>query len=83
MVCRAIEIPLLARIVSVVDVFDALTTDRPYRVALAPDAAYQVMRDEQAAGWCDRVLLDAFIDLDLPGGSSTDRVDESAPAVRV
>jgi cyclic di-GMP phosphodiesterase len=77
------RIPLLARLVSVVDVFDALTTDRPYRAALAPDAAYQVMRDEQAAGWCDRALLDAFIDLDLPGGSSPDRVDRSARAVRV
>ncbi|KAF1081996.1 MAG: hypothetical protein GQF41_1636 [Candidatus Rifleibacterium amylolyticum] len=33
------KIPLLARIVSVVDTFDAMTTDRPYRKAMSIDAA--------------------------------------------
>ena len=33
------EIPLLARVVSVVDTFDAMTTDRPYRKALSAEEA--------------------------------------------
>jgi putative two-component system response regulator len=56
------EIPVLARIVSVVDVFDALTTDRPYRNAMTVDATLQIMRDDARAGWCDPALLEAFVD---------------------
>ena len=56
-------IPLLAQIVSVVDVFDALTTDRPYRKALSPATAYQMMRDDARGGWCREELLEAFISL--------------------
>jgi cyclic di-GMP phosphodiesterase len=56
-------IPLLARIVSVVDVFDALTTDRPYRKALTLDAALEIMQGDAKAGWCEPALVDAFIDV--------------------
>lgn len=55
------EVPLLAQIVSVVDVFDALTTERPYRAARPPEEAFQVLSDESANGWRDRVLVDAFV----------------------
>ena len=55
------RIPLLAQIVSVVDVFDALTTDRPYRKALPTAKAYQMMRDDARGGWCRDELLEAFI----------------------
>jgi len=57
------EVPLLAQIVSVVDIFDALTTQRPYRGALPAGEAFQVLVDEAAKGWRDRVLVDAFVDL--------------------
>jgi putative two-component system response regulator len=57
------EIPLLARIVSVVDVFDALTSDRPYRRALWTETAYEIMRGDAARGWCDAMLVEAFIDM--------------------
>ena len=56
-------IPLLAQIVSIVDVFDALTTDRPYRKALPTATAYRMMRDDARGGWCREDLLSAFIDL--------------------
>src|SRR5436305_502628 len=62
---RGGQIPLLAQIVSVVDVFDALTTDRPYRKALSTDVAYEMMRDDAASGWCATALVEAFIDLHL------------------
>jgi putative two-component system response regulator len=56
-------VPLLAQIVSIADVFDALTTDRPYRKALPTATAYQMMRDEGRSGWCREDLLAAFLDL--------------------
>jgi putative two-component system response regulator len=56
-------IPLLARIVSVVDVFDALTTDRPYRKAMTVDAALQIMNADAKAGWCEPELLGMFVDV--------------------
>jgi putative two-component system response regulator len=57
------RVPLLAQIVSIADVFDALTTDRPYRKALPTATAYQMMRDNARGGWCQEELLAAFIDL--------------------
>lgn len=45
---RGADIPLLARIVTVADSFDAMTTDRPYRKALSLDEA--VARLEEASG---------------------------------
>jgi putative two-component system response regulator len=57
------RIPLLAQIVSIVDVFDALTSDRPYRKALPTATAYQMMRDNARGGWCRPDLLATFIDL--------------------
>jgi len=42
---REQQIPIGARILSVVDCFDALTSDRPYRRALAPGRAIEVIRE--------------------------------------
>jgi putative two-component system response regulator len=61
------ETPLLARIVGLVDVFDALTTDRPYRKALTVDVALEIMRSDAKGGWCDTAMLEAFVDA-LPEG---------------
>jgi putative two-component system response regulator len=54
------EVPLLAQIVSIVDVFDALTTERPYRTARPHGEAFDVLSTEASKGWRDRVLVDAF-----------------------
>ena len=56
-------IPMLARIVTIVDVFDALTTDRPYRKAMTVGAALQIMHDDAKRGWCDPALFEAFVDV--------------------
>jgi cyclic di-GMP phosphodiesterase len=55
------EVPLLAQIISTVDVFDALTSERPYRVAWSIDEAFQVLSDEASKGWRDRALVDALL----------------------
>jgi putative two-component system response regulator len=56
------KVPLLAQIIGIVDVFDALTTERPYRSARPHDEACQVLADESSRGWRDRALVDAFLD---------------------
>lgn len=55
------NVPLLAQITGIVDVFDALITDRPYRAALSVDAAIAELRDEASRGWRSRGLVEAFI----------------------
>ncbi len=57
--CKA-GIPVEARIVAVADVFDALTSDRPYRQALSPSDAVEVMLPERARHF-DPEVFDAFI----------------------
>ena len=54
-------IPLGARIIAVVDAFDAMTTTRPYRPALPPEEAANVIRREKGRQFDPRVV-DAFLD---------------------
>ncbi|MGB0034989.1 MAG: HD domain-containing phosphohydrolase [Candidatus Acidiferrales bacterium] len=56
------QIPLTAKILQTVDIFDALTTDRPYHKAIEPQQALAVMREEVARGWWDGSLVDALED---------------------
>lgn len=53
------DIPLVARIVAVADVFDALTTERSYRPALGVDEAAQIVRDRSGTH-LDPVVVDAL-----------------------
>jgi putative two-component system response regulator len=53
------NIPLSARIVAVADAFDAMTTDRPYRLAMGEDLAYQEIVD-QAGTHYDPDVVTAF-----------------------
>ncbi len=57
---RGREIPITASILQLADVFDALTSDRPYRSASTPDVAFEIMYQECTRGWWDRDLLDEF-----------------------
>lgn len=54
------EIPLLARIVQIADIYDALTTHRSYKPAYAPEHALEILQDEARAGWRDPILVKAF-----------------------
>jgi putative two-component system response regulator len=56
-------IPLTARILQVVDIFDALTTERPYKPALSQATALAALREEVARGWRDPEVVEPFIDL--------------------
>jgi putative two-component system response regulator len=51
------EIPLTARILQTVDIYDALTTERPYRGALTSERAFSIIREECRKGWWDENLV--------------------------
>jgi putative two-component system response regulator len=54
------EIPLKARILQIADVYDALVKDRPYRAALSPQEALDILRREAELGWLDPALVWKF-----------------------
>ena len=54
------QIPLQARILQIADVYDALIRDRPYRAALSPEEALEILRREAARGWLDPGLVWKF-----------------------
>ena len=58
-------IPLLAQIMGMVDVFDALTTARPYKPALPVARAYEELDDEVRRGWRARDLFDVLLRVGL------------------
>lgn len=53
-------IPLLARVLQMVDIYDALRTARPYKPALTSPAAHEQMHQEAGKGWLDPNLFDVF-----------------------
>ncbi len=57
---RGEAIPVTARVLQVVDVYDALTTDRPYKKAFSVTDALQTMKEEVAKGWWDPHIFDQF-----------------------
>jgi putative two-component system response regulator len=60
---RSGEIPLLSRVLQVVDVYDALRTARPYKLALGHDEAAQTMREEARQGLWDAELVNEFFSM--------------------
>ena len=57
---RGTEIPLGARILSVVDCFDALTSDRPYRRRLSDEEALKIVTDRRGTMY-DPHIVDKFV----------------------
>jgi diguanylate cyclase (GGDEF)-like protein/putative nucleotidyltransferase with HDIG domain len=57
---KGTEIPIGARILSVVDCFDALTSDRPYRPRLSDDEAMRIVIDRRGTMY-DPLIVDSFV----------------------
>jgi putative nucleotidyltransferase with HDIG domain len=53
------DIPLGARVLSVVDCFDALTSDRPYRPRLSSEEAFEIIRQRRGTMY-DPLVVDTF-----------------------
>lgn len=60
-------IPLLAQVMSIVDVYDALTTERVYRKPISQELACAELRTEAEKDWHRADLVEAFIALCLSG----------------
>jgi len=60
-------IPLLAQIMSVVDVFDALTTARTYKPALPVERAYEALETEATRGWRNPEIVSVVLSLGKSG----------------
>ena len=57
---RGEAIPITARVLQIVNVYDALTTDRPYKKAFSIADALQTMKEEVTKGWWDPHIFDQF-----------------------
>lgn len=64
------QIPLLAQVIGVVDVYDAMTTNRPYRSARTSQEALAELAKEVKRGWRRADLVDAFTELRSRGGDA-------------
>jgi response regulator RpfG family c-di-GMP phosphodiesterase len=60
---RGAQIPLLARIVQVADIYDALVSARPYKPAFTPHDALRIMQEETDRGWRDPEIVALFFTL--------------------
>jgi putative two-component system response regulator len=58
---RGDEIPPAARIFTVADIYDALTTERAYKAAFTHAEAVEAMREDRAKRF-DPVVFDAFLE---------------------
>jgi len=81
---RGEEIPLGARIIAVVDAFDAMTTDRPYRQALVVQEAVAVLRAESGKQF-DPLVVDTFLAVldERPWQRVDDSLSGSLPSDRI
>jgi len=59
---KGTQIPLAARVFAVVDVYDALTSDRPYRKAWSKEKAIQYILDESGKHF-DPKVVEVFMEL--------------------
>jgi putative two-component system response regulator len=60
---RGEQIPLMARLLQVADIYDALTSLRPYKPAFSPSEALGILREETDRGWRDPQVVDLFSSL--------------------
>jgi len=56
------DIPVVARIVGIADIFDALTTDRPYREGMSTERAIEILIEESDMGKLDKKIVAELID---------------------
>jgi putative two-component system response regulator len=53
-------IPYLAQVFQVIDIYDALTSDRPHKQAYSPAEALEIMQEETKKGWRNPELIEQF-----------------------
>lgn len=77
------ELPLLAQIVGLVDVYDAITSQRPYQRAHSIQQAVDILRGQALRGWRSRDLVEEFAGIVESGGFDTFRKEGSGDVTRM
>jgi len=60
---RGEDIPITARVLQIVDIYDALTTKRSYKPEMSIADALGIMKQEVAQGWWDHHIFDQFVQM--------------------
>lgn len=68
---RGSAIPVTAQIMGIVDVYDAVTSQRAYQRAKSIEDAVEMLRSQVSRGWRDKDLVDAFSAIVLSGQLDT------------
>jgi putative two-component system response regulator len=61
------QVPLLAQIIGVVDVYDAVTQQRPYQRTRSSSEGVQLLRAHVDCGWRDQAIVEAFAEIIAAG----------------
>jgi putative two-component system response regulator len=72
------EIPMAARIMATVDIYDALVTDRPYRPAMSGSRALEILKEEAEQGKLDPMVVESLVS--MMGIEETQEEEEKARA---
>jgi putative two-component system response regulator len=80
---RGEEIPLLARVLQIADIYDALTSPRPYKPAYTPAEALRTLEEETGSGWRDPALVELFLRIHPAVLSKMPAPDQSLHALQV
>jgi putative two-component system response regulator len=75
------EIPLLAQIVAIADIYDALSAPRHYKEALSAERAIEILREETRRGLHDPRLIETFISQVLPLAAPESATETSHAAI--
>ncbi len=76
------QIPLLARVVQIADIYDALTSRRTYKEPFGEREALEILQEEGRRGWRDPQLTEIFLDLHDDVISRIERFSESSDSSR-
>ena len=54
------DIPFIAQVFQIIDIYDALTSERPYKAAFSPEKALEIIAEETERGWRNPKLVEYF-----------------------
>lgn len=72
------QIPYLAQVFQIIDIYDALTSERPYKKAFTPKEALAIMEEETEKGWRNPELMQKF--REFIQAATSDSIESSCDA---